>query len=274
VNDGATFAVDGNATVANITGGGSTVVGEQPPIANLTTGLIRQGSLVIGRGSRVNLGPSGGTSVVGELLIPAGGPALPGTLDINNNQVIVDYADAASNPEGIVRMRIIEGRGAIGLGATWTGEGITSGTAATDVSTDPESSSVGYADNGSLPLGPYQSFGGQPVDDTSLLIAYTRTGDANLDGIVDDTDVTILGATYDPTTPQPHWALGDFDYSGFVDDADVTLLGVFYDPTAEPIPSPAVAANSIAAVPEPRAVALLVTGVAILLRRAVRRKWR
>ena len=72
----------------------------------------------------------------------------------------------------------------------------------------------------------------QPVDATSVLIAYTRTGDANLDGSVNDDDVTIVGATMRRGCRMPHWALGDFDYNGFVDDDDVTLLGAFYEPTA------------------------------------------
>jgi hypothetical protein len=89
---------------------------------------------------------------------------------------------------------------------------------------------VGYAENALLPLGPYSSFRGQAVDGTAVLIGYVRTGDANLDGAVDDDDVTIVGATYAPRMPQPHWALGDFEYNGFVDDDDVTLLGAFYQP--------------------------------------------
>jgi hypothetical protein len=103
---------------------------------------------------------------------------------------------------------------------------------------------VGYAENSALPLGPYTTFGGQTVDATSVLIAYTRTGDANLDGLVNDDDVTIVGATYAPTTAQAHWAMGDFDYNGFVDDDDVTLLGVFYQPAAGAAPAPAVVASS------------------------------
>ncbi|MEX2141336.1 MAG: autotransporter-associated beta strand repeat-containing protein [Pirellulales bacterium] len=265
VDSGATFAVDGTVTVRDVNGAGSTRVGDRFGPAALTAGLVRQASLFIGPGSRVTTKPAGGTSVVGELSIPAGGPLIPGTLDIQNNKAIVDYADAGSNPQALVRLRIIEGRGAVGLGAKWTGAGITSGTAASDVATDPESRSVGYADNGTLPLGPYTSFGGQPVDDTSLLMAYTRTGDANLDGVVNDDDVTIVGATYAPGVPQPHWALGDFDYNGFVDDDDVTLLGVFYDPNAAPlVASAAVAAGGVASVPEPASVVLLVFATAAL----------
>ena len=73
---------------------------------------------------------------------------------------------------------------------------------------------------------------GEVVDNTSVLIAYTRTGDANLDGVVNDDDVTIVGSQLCPGIAKPSWALGDFDYNGFVDDDDVTLLGAFYHPSA------------------------------------------
>jgi hypothetical protein len=116
------------------------------------------------------------------------------------------------------------------LGATWTGAGINSSSAAQANAAEPELRSIAYAENATLPLGPYTTFRGQPVDSTSILIGYTRTGDANLDGLVNDDDVTILGATYAPGVPRPSWALGDYDYDGFVDDDEVTLLGAFYDP--------------------------------------------
>jgi hypothetical protein len=126
-------------------------------------------------------------------------------------------------------------------------------------------------------LGPYTEFHQFPVDDNSVLLAYTRTGDANLDGVVNDDDVTIVSAAYAPGVPQPHWALGDFDYNGFVDDDDVTLLGVFYDPTADPVAAPALDAQNVTPVPEPSAItlaALAAFTVAIniaLRRRNVRR---
>jgi hypothetical protein len=116
-----------------------------------------------------------------------------------------------------------------------------------------------------VPLGAYTTFRGQPVDGTTLLLAYTVTGDANLDGVVNDDDVTIVGASYAPGIIQPQWALGDFDYNGFVDDDDVTLLGVFYDPSATPIGPPAEpGANSVAVVPEPGALFLLAIGMAAI----------
>jgi hypothetical protein len=183
------------------------------------------------------------------------------TLDITDSALVLDYTAPEPNPAPQIRSYIISGRGTTGFGATWTGTGITSSTAAADVLANPESTSVAYAHNGSLPLGPYTNFEGRIVDGSSVLIRYTRTGDANLDGLVNDDDVTILGATYAPGVPQPSWALGDFEYNGFVDDDDVTLLGVFYNPNATPIRAPAVAAaNRVAAVPEPATWLMLVLG--------------
>jgi hypothetical protein len=110
------------------------------------------------------------------------------------------------------------------------------------------------------------------VDETSVLIAFTRTGDANLDGVVNDDDVTIVSASYAPGVPQPSWALGDFDYNGFVDDDDVTLLGAFYDPTAQPLIAAAPAGTAtVAAVPEPASWLLLANALSALSLFAIRR---
>jgi hypothetical protein len=152
---------------------------------------------------------------------------------------------------------------------TWDGKGITSSAAETANAADPESRSLGYAENSAMPLGPLTAFRGQPVDGTSILIGYTRTGDANLDGVVNDDDVTIVGAAYAPGVPNAAWALGDFDYNGFVDDDDVTLLNAFYDPSAPPLATPAAGA-AVAAVPEPASLILAlvaVVGSSVLIRR-------
>ncbi|MEX2139381.1 MAG: pentapeptide repeat-containing protein, partial [Pirellulales bacterium] len=192
------------------------------------------------------------------------------TFDLTDNAAIINYSGAS--PVATVRQQILAGRGGSGLGKTWNGQGITSSSAA---AAQPESRSIGYAENSALPLGSYTSFRGQAVDDTSLLMAYTRTGDANLDGIVNDDDVTIVSATYAPGVSQPYWALGDFDYNGFVDDDDVTLLGVFYDPAAAPlIASAAAHAGDVAAVPEPTTILLASTAglLLLLIRRRVHRR--
>jgi uncharacterized protein YjbI with pentapeptide repeats len=180
------------------------------------------------------------------------------TFDLTDNAAIVDYT--GDSPAETVRQQILTGRGAPGLGGKWNGPGITSSTAAAANAAKPDSRSVGYAENDAMPLGALTTFRGEPVDDNSILMAFTRTGDANLDGVVNDDDVTIVGATYAPGVAQPSWALGDFDYNGFVDDDDVTLLGAFYDPSAAPLALAAPTTANVVAVPEPATAALVLIG--------------
>jgi hypothetical protein len=162
----------------------------------------------------------------------AGTPQQPtGTLDITNNALVIHYSDV--NPVTTIRQWIISGRGGAGLGATWTGRGITSSTARDRNLIAAESRSVGYAVNGDLPLGAYTDtspFLGQDIDNSTVLVRYTITGDHNLDGTVNDDDVTVIGATYAPGVANPIWSQGDIDYNSFVDDDDITLLGALYNP--------------------------------------------
>jgi T5SS/PEP-CTERM-associated repeat protein len=267
----------------------NTVVTVSPAAANLSiTGTLSAGNLTLtktgaGRLTLANLqaigltidqgtvaiAPNGNDesmSVISSLSI-AGGATPTAKLDLADNAAIINYA--GTSPAATVREQILAGRGGSGLGQTWNGQGITSSAAAAANAVDAESRSVGYAESATMPLGPVTTFRGQPVDDTSVLMAFTRTADANLDGVVNDDDVTIVGASYAPGVPQPSWALGDFDYNGFVDDDDVTLLGAFFDPSAPPLAAPGAA---VSAVPEPGTVALLVTGLLCTLVAAVVRR--
>jgi hypothetical protein len=224
-------------------------------------------ALQIGTGATVQMTDGTSKTLTTPTLSIAGTPAAPtGKLDLHIGALIINYT--GDSPAAEVRQQIIAGRGGGGLGKGWDGQGITSSAAA---AADPESRSVGYAENSALPLGPYTNFRGQTVDDTTVLIAFTRTGDANLDGVVNDDDVTIVGAAYAPGMPQPSWALGDFDYNGFVDDDDVTLLGAFYDPSASP---PAASVSAAAAVPEPATATSLGAMLAACAIAAVRRRAR
>jgi hypothetical protein len=213
--------------------------------SELLTHRLRQNGLALSDGARVVILPDGtdnATSVLTNLLLDPGA-----TLDINDNALVVNYSGAS--PEAAIRDWIIEGRGRVGIGSgTWAGTGIISSFAVDANLANPESRSIGYANNGGLPLGPYATFRGQPLDATSIVITYTVTGDANLDGKVDDNDVTITGASYGRQSAPPNWALGDFDYNGIISDDDITLIGALYKTDqvfspSSPLPAPLRAAG-------------------------------
>jgi parallel beta-helix repeat protein len=193
--------------------------------AELITGRLMQNDVTLEINGKLTLLPGGEASVVTGLELRAGA-----SFDLADNALVIDYTGVT--PAAMVRVWLTSGRGGAGLGATWDGVGIRSSAAAQANAAEPESRSIGYAENGALPLGAYTTFHGVTVDQSTLLIAYARTGDANLDGFVDDDDVTVLSASYAPNQPGAVWANGDFDYTSRVGDDDVTLLGAFYSPGA------------------------------------------
>ena len=134
-------------------------------------------------------------------------------------------------------------RGPAGFGnATWNGlGGITSSKASTAAqglggTGDGVNLAIGYGENSALPLGSYTTFAGQTVGSSSILIKFTRGADADLDGIVGNSDVTIVGGKFG-AAGSGQWYFGDFDYSGSCDNADVTALGGLFNPSAAPLSS-------------------------------------
>ncbi len=81
--------------------------------------------------------------------------------------------------------------------------------------------------------------------------AGTDYGDADLDGVIDLSDFMKLASSYEQSGD---WSDGDFDSNGYVDFNDFMMLA-----------SSMAAQPSVAAVPEPTGLHLLVVGIAVLL---------
>ncbi len=83
---------------------------------------------------------------------------------------------------------------------------------------------------------------------TDIVIKYTFFGDANLDGVVNSLDQTLLDFGFGSSGG---WFFGDFNYDGIVDSLDQTLLDFTFDSSGLSVSGPA------SPVPEPSIVAMV-----------------
>ena len=254
VNNGIISAnvAGGSCSVSNVSSNAGTIQATNGGTLTIATGLATAGTINVGAGSTVaesdnlistgtltvagalrvvnQLQVNGGTAVatkganavikVGSLLVGAGRQ-----LNLNDNDMIVDYTGTSSLGSwngaaytGLTGM-IQQGRN----GGLWTGSGIVTGmTAAKDPST---LTTLGIAEASQvLGLSGTQTtlWDGQTVDATTVLIKYTYSGDANLDGIISGDDYFQVDSSY----PQHvrGFAAGDFDYDGVVGGDDYFLI--------------------------------------------------
>jgi autotransporter-associated beta strand protein len=123
-----------------------------------------------------------------------------GTMDLNNNDLIVDYT--SSSPAATIRSYLATGFNA----GNWNGGGINSSAASGDATFR---TALGYADLSST------TFDGQSITH-AVVVKYTYYGDNNLDGVVNAVDFQMLldGLA---TTNASSWAQGDYAYDGKVD---------------------------------------------------------
>jgi autotransporter-associated beta strand protein len=201
-----------------------------------------------------------------------------GLIDLGANDLIVHGGSLSD-----ITSDIAQGRN--GGSSVWAGTfGITSSSAeATPTLTalGVELNSDGSSANGGLGNPLMTTFDGQPVTNTDVLVKYTFVGDANLDGVVNGSDYTLIDNGYNAGLTG--WRNGDFNYDGVINGDDYALIDnafnmegstSFAAASAGPAEMIATDTSQIAgasAVPEPGSVALLTIGAAGLLSRRRRR---
>ena len=181
-----------------------------------------------------------GTSIVSLLSISPGA-----SLDLNDNALAIDYST-------------------LGTLLSDTRQKLHDELLKTSLTTAGHA--LGYADNATLHR---STLGGQSVDTTSLLLAYTFAGDANLDGSVNALDFNALAAGFGGSTGKV-WTQGDFNYDGTVNSLDFGVMAANFGMN---MPSPSAALGAL--VPEPAtlgALCGLVGGFAFSGRRTRRRR--
>jgi hypothetical protein len=193
---------EGSALPGPLATPGSSLVG---PAGNVSAQYVRESALTVqGELAIVPNGTSSGASRVGALSIDGG------QMDLANNALVVDYS--AASPIATIRSLLLSGR----AGGTWSGEGLRSSKA------NASTFALGYAEAAAIFSSFPANFFGQSVDNSTVLVRYTRYGDANLDGKVNALDFNALATNFGGSGKV--WTQGDYNYDGTVNTQDFTLL--------------------------------------------------
>ncbi len=134
-----------------------------------------------------------------------------GKLDLKNNSLIIEAEGSANKAAALIAL---QNQILSGSRNNWTGNGITSSSAAAD-----PKHGIGIYDNAILNL---TNFGGGTgnVDGNSILLAYSLVGDANFDGHVNVADLNLIRANWN-LHGATNWSQGDLNGDGIVDSQDV-----------------------------------------------------
>jgi hypothetical protein len=254
-----TRGADGNVATAPTPAGTLTVQvgGAAGPAVEFGAAVNRIHGLQVDEGgkARVVASPQAGqrTLVTHSLNVAAGGQ-----LDVTDNRLVVDY-DGAASPLADVAELVRSGFNA--GGPHWQGSGVNSSVAAANVGM-----AVGYAEASDvlkISGGQTALFGDARVDASSVLVRFTRIGDADLDGVVTFADFQRLEEGLGKSGQG--WSGGDFNYDGLVDDADYKVFYVNY--------SLGLSADGsvVGVLPEPAVVGMILPVAAMAL---ARRRWR
>ncbi|MBC8108493.1 MAG: hypothetical protein H7Z14_18050, partial [Anaerolineae bacterium] len=155
------------------------------------------GTFEVASGARAIFTANAGAAVVSTLNLAVGAQ-----LDLNSNDMILDYTGASKLPA--IESLIASGRAA----GAWTGNGIIS-TSAKNAS--PKNTTLGAMEASSFKSfnGAGAPFSGEAIDMTAVLIKYTHYGDTDFNGAVDFDDYSRTDQGFN--TNRTGWINGDFD---------------------------------------------------------------
>jgi fibronectin-binding autotransporter adhesin len=241
------------------TGAGTLAVDQ----ANTLTGptSVQEGKLLLSHPSALlysSVTPLAGTTValsaVPQTTLGGLNPNAGGIVDVGSGKINVTAGLNATD----LKTALVKGL----AGGAWTGTtGIVSSAAAASVA-GGSPRTVGWLDNGN----------------SSVTFAFAAPGDTNLDGLIDVLDATALaGSNKFGTGAAATWQEGDFNYDGYVDmvDAAAFLSTNLYNTGSYNSASFALAGGNglgtVAAVPEPASLSILLAACAFGAMAACRR---
>jgi autotransporter-associated beta strand protein len=242
------------ATTNSYTGG--TAVDGGVLVVAAHNALPANQALEIHNGTTVKLAPNIGTVTLSSLYMSD-----ETTFDIGNNNVIINYG-SGPDPIATIEASIASGYN----NGTWTGFGIISSAA----QVNGLSYGIGWAD-GADEINGHSIVAG--LSSGQIEIKYTLLGDANLDGVVNGSDFSILAANFGQG--YSNWDQGNFLFTPAVNGTDFAALagnfgqgdsgadGAVTAADREALDAFAAANGLLADVPEPGTLAIfgLTTGI-------------
>ncbi len=174
------------------------------------------GALNVGNGGLANMLVDGTRALITKAVSVNG----TGKIDLNNNDMIVDYSGATALP--LVQQLIQVAR----AGGAWSAGGITSTSAR---NANPQNTTLGAleaADFKSI-YGAGATFANQTIDTTAVLVKYTYYGDADYNGVVNFDDYSRTDAGFNQG--KSGWINGDFDLNGVVNFDDYSLIDLAFN---------------------------------------------
>jgi hypothetical protein len=218
-------------------------------------------SLTILENGKVSVSGKTRTSVLGSLAFGGTEVAPLGKLDLGDGLLAINYT-GASPLEAV--LKAIK---AAYNGGNWLGDGITSSL----LIADPTGKyGIGYVENSTLPVPfgsstPFGDYAG--ADLTTVLMRYTLIGDVNLDGTINDTDISLV--TNHIGQSNTGWLNGDvFGYDNIVNDNDISLTT---NNIGQSVGQLTGGISELSAVPEPATLGLVALGAAAMIARRRRR---
>jgi hypothetical protein len=235
----------GTTSVGSTGNTGTLTIGSGVELVSTGTFNTAAGSTTIVQNNGILFGV-GTTYVAGSLVLQSG--ALLGrtnlTLAGSTNQwtgkvdITDGFLDLPTASLATVTNQVAQAYNLTG-GANWNGPGgITSSTAAGDTA---HLTAVGVIQNNQGGTAIYGSsattstFGVFGPGAGDILVRYTYFGDANLDGVVDGSDYSLIDAGYASNQPGftgtvlTGWYNGDFNYDGVIDGSDYALIDNAYN---------------------------------------------
>jgi len=173
-------------------------------------------SLSVGDSARATLTAGGGKVIRTNALTIAAAA----TLDLNDNDMIVRTGNVTTISNYIRSAR---------NGGAWTGTGLTSTTAKTTNCTTLAATLNNKGDGALIK----ETFAGQDVYNTDVLVKYTYDGDAQLDGVVNADDYFLIDAGF--ITQAPGYYHGDFNYDGVCNADDYFLIDSAFFAQGQPL---------------------------------------